>query len=62
MKLSLDEGHSRVLRELLDAAYRDIKVEISDTNVSTYKHELREREVVIREILTDLGGPLLDRQ
>lgn len=61
MDLSIDEEHAAVLHELLDAAYRDIKVEIADTNVSTYKQQLRAREAIILDLLTGVGGPLPDR-
>ena len=61
MDLSIDEEHVAVLRELLDSAYRDMKVEIADTNVSSYKQELRTREAIILDLLTDVGGPLPDR-
>ena len=61
MNLLLDEPAAAMVRDVLDAAYRDLKFEIADTDNSTFKAELRERESTMRAVLDSLGGPLPDR-
>lgn len=58
MDLQFDQEELDLLREVLDAAYRDIRYEVADTNVSTFKDELRQREAAIGAILEKVGGPL----
>ena len=61
MNLSIEHDDVVLLRELLDAAYRDLKVEIADTDNSRFKAALRERERRLVELLDRFGGPLRDR-
>ena len=46
---------------MLDAALRDLRFEIADTDNAHYKQQLREREAVLRNLLEPLGGPLPDQ-
>jgi len=61
MDLSIPDDHATVLREVLDAALRDLRYEIADTDNSVFRQQLREREDVLRALLEPLGGPLPDR-
>src|SRR5262245_39921221 len=58
--LHIDDAHVGVLRDVLDAALRDLRFEIADTDDRHYKQQLRERESVLRDLLEPLGGPLPD--
>ncbi len=61
MNLNLETAQADLLREILDSAYRDLRYELADTNNSTFKAGLRDRERVVRELLDLVGGPLPDR-
>jgi inorganic pyrophosphatase len=61
MNIELDDAQSELLREVLDAAFRDLRYEVADTDNTTYKEGLRARETVLSSILAKLGGPLPDR-
>ena len=61
MDLHIDDAHVGVLRDVLDAALRDLRFEIADTDNWEYKQELRERESELSDLLEPLGGPLPDR-
>ena len=49
-----------MLRDVLDAALRELRGEIADTDDWDYRQEERERESVLRDLLEPLGGPLPD--
>ncbi len=57
----LSDDQTVVLREVLDAALRDLRFEIADTDNSFFRERLRGREVTLRELLAPLGGPLPDQ-
>jgi hypothetical protein len=61
MELHLDEHEYDVLRELLDSAYRDLRMEIADTDNSVFKANLRARRDTVQSLLHRVGGPLPDR-
>lgn len=61
MNIQLDASQVELLREILDSTFRDLRYELADTNTSTYKTELRDRERALRELLDLVGGPLPDR-
>ncbi|MEZ5144042.1 MAG: hypothetical protein R2726_16205 [Acidimicrobiales bacterium] len=58
MDLHLDDDDVSLLRELLDAAFRDLRMEIADTDNVEYKEGLRSREDRLRALLDQVGGPL----
>jgi hypothetical protein len=60
--LEINEEQMTVLREVLDSALRDLRMEVAQTDLSRFKMELREREVTIRAILDLVGGPLPDAE
>jgi hypothetical protein len=60
VELSLDGPQAELVRELLDRDLRDLRFEIADTDNSSFKGELREREELLRTVLAQLGGPLPD--
>lgn len=61
MQLELSESDLELLREVLDSEYRDLKYEISNTDNSTFKAGLTERERRLVAMLDRVGGPLPDR-
>lgn len=60
MELQLDEQEAETLREILNRVWREARYEISDTDNSSYKRGLRERNAQLKAILDRLGGPLDD--
>jgi hypothetical protein len=60
MTLQLEPAQVDLLREILDSAFRDLRYEVADTDNSTYKAELRDRERAMRALLDLVGGPLPD--
>lgn len=58
MDLHLDDAQAELLREVLDAAFRDLRYEVASTDNSSYKEQLRQREAALGAILDLLGGPL----
>lgn len=61
MNLQLEPAQVDLLREVLDSTFRDLRYEVSDTDNSTFKTKLRDREHAVRELLDLVGGPLPDR-
>jgi hypothetical protein len=61
MNIELDDSQTELLREVLDSAFRDLRYEVADTDNTTYKENLRAREVLLGSILSKVGGPLPDR-
>jgi hypothetical protein len=62
MDLALTEEQRLLQQTILDREYRDTRWEIADTDRSTFKEELRERNALLRSILDLVGGPLPDRE
>ena len=62
MDLTLTEEQRLLLQTILDREYRDTRYEIADTDRSTFKDELRERNAMLRAVLDLVGGPLPDRE
>lgn len=58
MRLELNDTQAEELHRLVDHAYRDLRYEIADSDVSTFKDALRARGAVVAEILDMLGGPI----
>jgi hypothetical protein len=56
--LHLDAAQADLLRELLSIDARDLRFEIADTDNFGYKQSLRQRDMVLRSILDQLGGEL----
>ena len=61
MNLQLESAQVDLLREILDSAFRDLRYEVADTDNSQYKHQLRDRERELGELLDLVGGPLTNR-
>lgn len=61
MNLHLEPAQVDLLREILDSTFRDLRYELADTDNSTYRAELRDREAALAELLDLVGGPLPDR-
>jgi hypothetical protein len=58
MDLHLDADDAVLLRQLLDAAFRDLRMEIADTDNFEFKEALRAREARLSALLDQVGGPL----
>jgi hypothetical protein len=58
MDFAIPDEHTDLLREILDAALRDLRAEIAHTDNAEFKRSLRDREETIRTLLAPLGGPL----
>jgi hypothetical protein len=61
MNLQLEDSQAELLREILDSTFRDLRYEVTKTDNSRFKEDLRTRERAVRELLDLLGGPLPDR-
>jgi len=61
MMLDLREDQTSLLRDLLDHDLRELRMEIADTDNHEFKRGLRGREVLLRSILDQIGGPITDR-
>jgi hypothetical protein len=61
MNLQLEPSQVELLREILDSAFRDLRHEVTKTDNSKFKEELRARERAMSELLDLVGGPLPDR-
>jgi hypothetical protein len=55
MELHLDHTQTELLRELLDSAWRDLRYQIADTDNSSFKRNLKQREQTLRSILDQLA-------
>ena len=55
MQLELTDEQAALLRELLDSALRELRVEVRRTETSTYHDELAAKEKRLREIIGQLG-------
>ncbi len=58
MTIELTEAEGRLLAELLDQEFRNLKQEIHRTETFDYKEALKEREALLAGIITKLGRPL----
>ena len=56
MDLHLDDDKATALRDVLESALRDLSYEISNTDNSTFKDELRQRRDALKVIADQLGG------
>lgn len=60
MMIDLTESQLELLRQILDSELRESRYERADTDRSTYREMLKEREGELRSILDLVGGPLPD--
>ncbi len=58
MTVELNDTETEILRVVLDATLRDLRMEIADTDSPRYRRGLRVNESSIRNVLDRLGGPL----
>lgn len=56
MNLNLDSTQVDLLREILDSTFRDLRYEVSATDNSEYKQQLRERERALARCSTSWEG------
>jgi hypothetical protein len=59
MELSLNQDEQDLLQQVLSSAFRDLRMEVSNTDNAEYRRELRAREASLKALLDRVGG-LLD--
>ena len=57
MNLVLSEEDRTLLAEILHESYTDLRMEISNTDTSTFKDELKQRERRLEALLRKLETP-----
>ena len=57
MHLELSEEDRALVAEILGEAYTDLRMEISNTDTSTFKDQLKEREARLAALLRKLEAP-----
>jgi len=61
MDLSLSEDERVLLQEVLSSTYRDLRMEIANTDNMGYSQGLQAREASIKAMLDRVGGLLQHR-
>jgi hypothetical protein len=56
MELHLEPTQVDILHEVLDAAWRDLRFEIADTDNAVFKSGLRDRAQVLRSLLDQMSA------
>ena len=56
MNLELSEEDHALLADILRESYTDLRMEISNTDTSTFKDELKQREARMEALLRKLGA------
>jgi hypothetical protein len=59
MDLSLSEEERELLQDVLSSTYRDLRMEIANTDNMEYRQLLRSRQAALEALLERVGG-LLD--
>jgi len=57
MTLDLDQHEADVLRDVLMSTLRELSYEIANTDLSTFKDELKARRTVLEGVLGRLAQP-----
>jgi hypothetical protein len=55
MQIAVDTQHARVLREVLEAQLKTLRIESARADSHNYRLELHNREHVIEDVLAQLG-------
>lgn len=58
MDLTLTEDERALLQDLLSSAFRDLRMEVGNTDNHEYKNQLKVREAQLKGILDRVGGLL----
>ncbi|HEV8573643.1 MAG TPA: hypothetical protein VGR43_02945 [Dehalococcoidia bacterium] len=56
MQIDLSDDERALLRDVLEAANGDLREEIYKTEGTDFKRRLKERELVLQELMRKLGG------
>jgi hypothetical protein len=62
MQVEFTAPQIELLRAVLDAALRDLRYEIADTDLPADRRMLRERRTTLEEMLERVGGPITDAE
>ncbi len=56
MYLTLDREQTQVMREILDSALKELRIESARADAHDYRERLHERERIVESVLARLGG------
>jgi len=56
IQLDLSEEEVQILKEVLESAHSDLRMEIADTDRKDFRDTLKGRKAVIAKALESLGG------
>jgi hypothetical protein len=57
MQLILDRDQTEIVREILESALTELRLESSRTDTHAYREKLHHRENAVEEVLDQLDGP-----
>jgi hypothetical protein len=57
MQLILDRDQTEIVREILESALNELRLESSRTDAHDYREKLHRREHAVEEVLDQLDGP-----
>ncbi|HEX7284880.1 MAG TPA: hypothetical protein VF532_01790 [Candidatus Angelobacter sp.] len=62
MDLQLTSTEEELIKEILEESYRELLMEIARTDHREFRHDLREREQVLKALLNKLSGVTATRK
>lgn len=62
MDLQLTSAEEELIKEILEESYRELLMEIARTDHREFRHDLREREQVLKVLLNKLSGATATRK
>jgi hypothetical protein len=57
MQLTLDRDQTEIVREILDSALTELRLESARTDTHDYREKLHRRERAVEAVLDQLDGP-----
>jgi hypothetical protein len=62
MELQLTSSEEELIKEILEESYRELLMEIARADHREFRHDLREREEVLKTLLNKLSGATVTRK
>jgi len=59
IEIELSDTEMRILAEILETAYSDLRMEIANTDSKDFRDMLKERKAVIAKALDAMGRPVI---
>ncbi|HSG80616.1 MAG TPA: hypothetical protein VLC48_00080 [Gemmatimonadota bacterium] len=59
IQIELSDTEMRILAEILETAYSDLRMEIANTDSKDFRDMLKERKAVIAKALDAMGRPVV---